>query len=53
MTKIPQRIHDYSTAQVVAIGEGKYGIVWNGQLRPEEYCPYRKPKTADRPPRIG
>jgi hypothetical protein len=37
MTKIPQPIHDYSAAQVVAIGEGKYGIVWNGQLRPEEY----------------
>jgi hypothetical protein len=37
MTKIPRPVHDYSAAQVVAIGGGKYGIVWNGQLRPEEY----------------
>jgi len=37
MTKIIPPVHDYSAAQVVAIGGGKYGIVWNGQLRPEEY----------------
>jgi hypothetical protein len=37
MTEIPRPVHDYSAAQVVAIGGGKYGIVWNGQLRPEEY----------------
>jgi hypothetical protein len=24
---------NYSAAQVVAVGGGKYGIVWNGQLR--------------------
>ena len=37
MTKISRPVHDYSAAQVVAVGGGKYGIVWNGQLRPEEY----------------
>jgi len=36
MTKIPRPVHNYSAAQVVAVGGGKYGIVWNGQLRPEE-----------------
>jgi hypothetical protein len=26
-----------STAQVVPIGEGKFGVIWNGELRPEKY----------------
>ena len=26
-----------STAQVVPIGEGKFGVIWNGELRPEQY----------------
>ena len=26
-----------STAQVVPIGEGKFGVIWNGELRPERY----------------
>jgi hypothetical protein len=30
-------IDDHSTAQVVPIGEGKFGVIWNGELRPEKY----------------
>jgi hypothetical protein len=30
-------IDDRSTAQVVFIGEGKFGVIWNGELRPEKY----------------
>ena len=30
-------IDDRSTAQVVPIGEGKFGVIWNGELRPEKY----------------
>jgi hypothetical protein len=30
-------IDDRSTAQVVPIGEGKFGVIWNGKLRPEKY----------------
>ena len=26
-----------STAQVVPIGEGKFGVIWNGELCPEKY----------------
>lgn len=26
-----------STAQVVPIGEGKFSVIWNGELRPEKY----------------
>jgi hypothetical protein len=28
---------DCDTAQVVAMGESKFGILWNGRLRAEEY----------------
>jgi hypothetical protein len=27
-----------STAQVVPIGEGKFGVIWNGELRPEKFA---------------
>jgi hypothetical protein len=30
-------IDDRSTAQVISIGEGKFGVIWNGELRPEKY----------------
>ncbi len=30
-------IDDRSTAQIVPIGEGKFGVIWNGELRPEKY----------------
>ena len=30
-------IDDRSTAQVVPIGDGKFGVIWNGELRPEKY----------------
>jgi hypothetical protein len=30
-------IDDRSTAQVVSIGEGEFGVIWNGELRPEKY----------------
>jgi hypothetical protein len=30
-------IDDRSTAQVVPIGEGEFGVIWNGELRPEKY----------------
>jgi hypothetical protein len=30
-------IDDCSTAQVVPIAEGKFGVIWNGELRPEKY----------------
>jgi len=30
-------IDDRSTAQVVPIGEGTFGVIWNGALRPEKY----------------
>jgi hypothetical protein len=30
-------IDDRSTAQVVPIGKGKFGVIWNGELRPEKY----------------
>jgi hypothetical protein len=30
-------IDDRSTAQVVSIGDGKFGVIWNGELRPEKY----------------
>jgi hypothetical protein len=29
-------IDDRSTAQIVPIGEGKFGVIWNGELRPEK-----------------
>ena len=32
-----QPIDDRSTAQVVPIGDGKFGVIWNGELRPEKY----------------
>jgi hypothetical protein len=37
LTKIARPVPDCGGPQVVAIGEGKFGILWNGQLRPEEY----------------
>jgi hypothetical protein len=30
-------IDDRSIAQVVPIGEGNFGVIWNGELRPEKY----------------
>jgi hypothetical protein len=30
-------VDDRSTAQVVATGEGEFGVIWNGELRPEKY----------------
>ncbi len=30
-------IDDRSTAQIVSIGEGEFGVIWNGELRPEKY----------------
>jgi hypothetical protein len=30
-------IDDRSTAQVVPTGEGKFGVIWNGELRPERF----------------
>jgi hypothetical protein len=34
---ISQPTDDRSTAQVVPIGDGKFGVIWNGELRPEKY----------------
>jgi DHA2 family multidrug resistance protein len=28
---------NHSTAQVVVTGEGEFGVIWNGELRPERY----------------
>jgi hypothetical protein len=33
----PEPIDDRSTAKVVPIGQGKFGVVWNGRLRSETY----------------
>ena len=30
-------IDDRSTAQVVPIGAGEFGVIWNGELRPEKF----------------
>jgi hypothetical protein len=30
-------VDDRSTAQVIATGEGEFGVIWNGELRPERY----------------
>jgi hypothetical protein len=35
--KDPGPIDDCSTAKVVSIGQGTFGVIWNGQLRTEKY----------------
>jgi len=33
----PGPIDDCSTAKVVSIGQGTFGVIWNGRLRSEKY----------------
>ena len=35
--KDPGPIDDHGTAKVVPIGEGRFGVIWNGRLRLEKY----------------
>jgi hypothetical protein len=35
--KDPGPIDDCSTAKVVSIGQGTFGVIWNGRLRWEKY----------------
>lgn len=35
--KDPGPIDDRSTAEVVPIGQGTFGVIWNGRLRSEKY----------------
>ena len=35
--KDPGSIDDRSTAEVVPIGQGTFGVIWNGRLRSEKY----------------
>jgi hypothetical protein len=48
-----QPASDGDNAQVVAMGESKFGILWNGRLRAEEYptqtvCPFGDRRAAAR-----
>jgi hypothetical protein len=35
--KDPGPIDDRNTAKVVPIGQGTFGVIWNGRLRSEKY----------------